>query len=307
MPDGLSPSGNVAPSSVSAVDVLSSALSGDRVMEADDTIERLVRTPLAAFADPRPGIMRQLIDPAVTPDRTRLRRLDQLPEAGDELVSMGDIFVTKHGGSIRTFTGNLAHENGWWPSFKRRRLQYWEGMTQRAYLLRCEVDPDVDWAQSEARRFEFPLGGRRHRYTCDVEVRKTDGSTEIVELKRDERDLDDEDYRLTLAGVAEICRRCGWTFKIVLAGEIFGGRHHRENVELFQSRRFARVGPEHLRRLEDFAFRQGQESTYGELAEALEPDFAPAGKAVLQALLVRRRVNIDLTQLLYDETPVQII
>jgi hypothetical protein len=277
------------------------------MMTAEKPRDPLIRTPLVAFADPRPGIISQLIDPAITPDRTRLRRLDQLPEVGDELISMGDMFVTEHGGSIRTFTGNLAHENGWWPSFKRRRLQYWEGMTQRAYLLRCEVDAQVDWAQSEARRFEFPLGGRRHRYTCDVEVRKADGSTEIIELKRDEYDLADVDYRLTLAGVAEICRRCGWTFKIVLAREIFAGRQHRENVELFQSRRFAHVGREHLRRLDDFAYRHGQESTYGELADALEPNFAPAGKAVLQALLVRRRINIDLTEPLYDETPVQII
>jgi hypothetical protein len=270
-------------------------------------LDGIIAIPVAAHLDPRRAIAQQLYDPAISPDRTRVRPLKHLPEAGDELVTMAHMYMARHGGSLRTFTGNLAHENGWWPSYKRRRLQYWEGMTQRAYLLRCEVDPDVEWAQSERRRFEFPLEGRVRRYTCDVEVRKTDGSTEIIELKRDERDLQDEDYRLTLAGVAEICRRCGWTFKIVLAPEIFISHHHRDNVELFQSRRFARVGPEHIRRLDSFALRNGQTSTYGELAEVLEPEFTPAGMAVLQALLVRGRINIDLTMPLFHETPVQIV
>jgi hypothetical protein len=264
-------------------------------------------TPLATLVDPRHEIMTMLRDPAVTPDRTRVRPLANMPEAGDELISMGDVYVASHGGSLRTFTGNLAHENGWWPSYKRGRLQHWEGMTQRAYLLRCEVDPKVQWAQSEARRFEFTLAGKRRRYTCDVEVQRVDGSKKIIENKRDDRDLRDEDYRITLAGVAEICRRCGWTFEIVLAREIFSSDVHEDNVELFQSRRFAHVGPQHMRRLHNLLLKKGPESTYGELSEILEPDFPTGGAAVLQALVVRRQVHIDLEQHLFHETPVQIL
>jgi len=267
----------------------------------------LVRTPLANLVDPRNRIMTALRSPEHEPNRTRIRQLFEAPEAGDELIAMGHMFVTEHGGSIRTFTGNLGHENGWWPSFKRQRLQYWEGMSQRAYLMAREVDHNTRWAQSEAVRFEFPLEGRWRRYTSDVKVQMIDGSIAIVEIKRNVRDLDDEDYQLTLAGVAEICRRCGWSFRIVFADEIFASRHHRDNIELFQSRRFARVGPEHLRRLEAFAMLQGQDSTYGDLAEVLEPDFPPAGKAVLQALLIRRRVQMDLTSLLHEEAPVHIV
>lgn len=276
-------------------------------MSSNKQNDDIVATPVATHVDPRFAIARQLLDPAITPDRTRVRPLTNLPEAGDELVTMAHMHVAVHGGSLPTFTGNLAHENGWWPSYKRRRLQYWEGMTQRAYLMRCEVDQEVEWAQSERRRFEFPLNGRLRRYTCDVEVQKTDGSVEIVELKRNERDLEDEDYRHTLAGVAEICRRCGWTFKIVLAPEIFVSRHHRDNVELFQSRRFARVSPDHIRRLDSFALKCGLVSSYGELAEVIEPGFAPGGMAVLQALLVRGRISIDLTQPIFHETPVRIV
>jgi hypothetical protein len=116
-----------------------------------------------------------------------------------------------------------------------------------------------------------------------------------------------EEYQLTLAGVAEICRRCGWTFQIVFAREIFESRVHRNNVELFQSRRFARVGPEHLRRLTQIASSGGSHTTYGDLSEALDPRFPPAGAAVIQALLVRRMIEIDLTDNLYPETPVRIL
>lgn len=266
----------------------------------------LVHTPLAAAVS-RAEIVGRLRDPSYEPDRTRVRLYDEARRKSDELVSMGDMFVADHGGSLRTFSGNLSHENGCWPSYKRRRNQHWEGMAQRNALLKAEVDLDVIWAQSEARRFEFVLGGKRRRYTCDVEERRVDGKCVITEIKRDEADLDDEDYQLTLAGVAEICRRCGWLFQIVFSHEIFASTHHRDNVELFQARRFARVGPEHMRRLQDFAWSNGPSTTYEELSTALEPGFQPGGAAVLQALLVRRMIEIDLTQPLYPERPVTIL
>lgn len=267
---------------------------------------RIVHTPVAAAVS-RAEILDRLRDPSYEPDRTRVRLYDEARRDSDELVSMGDMYVADHGGSLRTFSGNLSHENGCWPSYKRRRNQHWEGMAQRNFLLRAEVDLDVIWAQSEARRFEFVLGGKRRRYTCDVEERLADGTRLFTEIKRDEADLEDEDYQLTLAGVAEICRRCGWLFRIVFSREIFASRVHRDNVELFQSRRFARVGPEHMRRLTQIASSEGFNHTYGDLAAALEPSFEPAGAAVIQALLVRRMIEIDLTHHLYPETPVRIL
>ncbi|MEJ7777021.1 MAG: hypothetical protein WKF52_06530 [Sphingomicrobium sp.] len=129
----------------------------------------------------------------------------------------------------------------------------------------------------------------------------------IVEIKRTADDLSDEDYRLTLAGVAEICRRLGWEFRIVFASEIFVNRHHRANVELFSSRRFATVTPQALRRLELYALRNGQTTTYGDLAATLRPDWEVAGKAVIQALQVRRRIEIDLTRPVHDDTTVVIL
>jgi hypothetical protein len=266
----------------------------------------LVHTPVAAAVS-RADILGRLRDPSYGPDRTRVRLYDEARRDSDELVSMADMYVADHGGSLRTFSGNLSHENGCWPSYKRRRNQHWEGMAQRNFIVSAEVDLDVIWAQSEARRFEFALAGKRRRYTCDIEKRLADGTRAIIEIKRDEADLADEDYQLTLAGVAEICRRCGWLFEIVFSREIFASRTHRDNVELFQSRRFARVGPEHMRRLTQIATCDGPDHTYGDLSAALVPSFAPAGAAVIQALLVRRMIEIDLTQHIYPETPVRIL
>lgn len=278
---------------------------GDEKRAADSS--NLIHTPLVSLARARSTISNALRDDNFLPDRTRIRFFDDASRDSEELISMGDMYVASHGGSLRTFSGNLTHENGWWPGYKRRRLQHWEGMAQRNHLIASEVDLDVLWAQSEARRFEFALGGRRRRYTCDLELRLADNTAVIVEIKRDEADLADEDYQLTLAGVAEICRRCGWVFKIVFAREIFASRQHRLNAELFQSRRFARVSAKHLCRLHDFALSEGPDTTYEALSLTLEPSFQAAGAAVVQALLVRRQLQIDLTQHLYPETPVRIL
>jgi hypothetical protein len=229
-----------------------------------------------------------------------------MPTVGEELTSMGEMIVRADGGSLRTFHGNLAHENGWWPSFKRRRLQHWQGSAHRNALMLHECRPDVNWAQTEARRFRFFLEGRWHRYTCDLEVNMLDGTTEIWEIKRDDRALEDPDYRLTLAGVDEICRRVGMKFRIVMADEIFVSRQHRDNVELVASRRFISIEPKHLRRLEAFAISRGCDSTYGELAKVLEPGWETRGRALVQGLLVRRRVEFDLKGRLIGRTPVKI-
>lgn len=282
------------------------------VAESLDTIEgdrpALIRIPLSQSVVRGAALHGQLRDPTIEPSRTNVLRRDDpdMPVADEELTGMGEMFVRSDGGSLRTFSGRLAHENGWWPGFKRRRLQHWQGAAQRNALMLAEVSHGVNWAQSEGRRFHFPLGGRWRGYTSDLEVDMFDAPTEIWEIKRDDRALDDPDYRLTLAGVDEICRRIGMRFRIVMADEIFANRHHRDNVELFASRRFVSIGPEHLRRLDAFAIGRGRETTYGELAEALEPGWRTRGMAIVQGLVARRRVEIDLTRRVIGRTPVTI-
>jgi hypothetical protein len=270
-----------------------------------------VSTPLSRSIARAEEIGAMLRDDAYEASNNRLRGLGITPElhpdiASDELVSMGTVILAEGGGSLRTFSGGLAHECGWWPSYKRRRLQFWEGISARDHLVAGECNPDVDWMQSEGIGFRFFLDRKWHMYTADADVRML-GRRHVVEIKRNERDLSDPEYLLKLAAVAEICRRCGWIFRIVLSNEIFANRHHRENCERFAMRRFARVSPRRLERLESYALKNGPETTYWDLADALAPNAIEVGEAVLQALVIRQRVRTDLTRRLHPQSPVVIL
>lgn len=277
---------------------------------ADVTVAK-VSKPLAQSIARADEIGAMLLDEAYEPSNARLRGIGITPElhpdiASDELISMGTVMFAEGGGSLRTFSGGLHHECGWWPSWKRRRVQHWEGIAAFNHLIAAECNPDVDWMQSEGIGFRFFLDRKWLGYTADADMWIA-GRRHVVEIKRTERDLTKPEYRLKLAAVAEICRRCGWIFRIVLADEIFASRHHRENCERFAMRRFARVTQRHLDRLEHFGMRNGLEATYWDLAHALAPNSVEAGEAVLQALVIRRRVNIDLTGRVHPQTPVRIL
>jgi len=115
------------------------------------------------------------------------------------------------------------------------------------------------------------------------------------------------EYRMVLAAVAEICRRVGWVFRLVIGPEVFANRHHRDNCELFCSRRFVRIAPRTMDRFEGFAITRGVETTYGELAEALDPTCIERGEAFIHALTIRQRIDIDLTTRVYERTPLRIL
>lgn len=269
--------------------------------------ERHLRIPLSQKVLRNSEFDRRILDSSIHPDRTRLVSADEKDLLADErLTLMGEMIVEKNGGSLRTFVGNRAHENGYWPSFKRGRLQHWEGETQRLALLAAECDFNVEWAQSEPCLLRFPLGDEMFEWYADLQVSLFNAPDELWEIKKDERDLADERYRLKLAGVREICRRIGMRFRLVMAEDIAINRHHRNNVELFASRRFLHINPQHMRRFETFAINNGSETTYGQLAGVIDPDCLARGAAVVQALTIQRRVEIDLKSFLTSRTPVRI-
>lgn len=272
-----------------------------------DNGEERIRIPLSQKVVRNAEFDGELRDDAFAPDRTTLvAGAARALREDDRLISMGEMIMEKDGGSLRTFAGNLAHENGWWPSRKRGRNQHWEGETALNALMLQECEHDVLWAQSEPCLLSFVIGNRRYEWYADLLVRMAEAPDELWELKKDERQLEDEDYCLKLAGVREICRRIGMRFRVVMADEVFAHRHHRDNVWLFASRRFVTITPEQMRRFEAFAIGNGPESTYGELADAIDPSCRNRGKAVLQGLTIQRRVEIDLRSFLTNRTPVRI-
>lgn len=210
------------------------------------------------------------------------------------------------GGALRTFNGGLAHENGWYVSRKARRVLHWQGAAQYDFLTRAEVEFPVVRVASESVRFEFERHGTMQIYTTDVELVASDGTVTLIEIKRDERDLADPEYRAKLTAVHAICDEHGIRFKVILRHQIWDSLIHRRNVTLFCSRRFVAILPEHIERLEGHARQVGADASFGSAAQAVAPHCSRTGEAVLQALTVARRIEVDLTRPLLDTTPVTI-
>ena len=210
------------------------------------------------------------------------------------------------GGALRTFNGGLAHENGWYTSRKAGRVLHWQGAAQYDFLTRAEVDFAVVRVASESVRFEFARRGKNQVYTIDVELVAPDGTVTLIEIKRDQRDLADPEYRAKLTAVHEICDEHGIRFKVILRHQIWDSLVHRRNVMLFGSRRFVTILPEHLERLRAHERQVGTDATFGSAVKAIAPNCPRTGEAVLQALTVARRIEIDLTRSLLDTTPVTI-
>ena len=266
----------------------------------------LVRVPVLPAVAEFEKFRRELRRPDAPSSASRVRRrMVEERDDGADLASTATMFVHPTGGNLRTFTCPLGHERGYFPSKKSGRMQYFEGRTQELGAAILECDHRVRSYQLEGRRFEFVLDGRKRTYTCDADV-ETDDGREILEYKKSDRDLRDEDYLLTLAGVSEICRLVGFRFRLVMASDMFVSRYHRARVELFASRRFVTIGPEHIRRLEGHAYDHGLETDHGTLMKVLDPDRPRTAKAVIQGLVVRRRVEIDLREPVNSLTPVTI-
>ena len=208
------------------------------------------------------------------------------------------------GGALRTFNGGLAHENGWLASKKAGRLLHFEGIAQRDFLVRAEVEPGVLTMASEAVRFEFSGPGGKEIYTADVELIAPDHTTTIIEIKRDRRDLSDPAYRDKLARVKQICDEYGMRFRVIFKDQIWLSIVHRRNATLFASRAFTSIRPEHRQRLEKHRSKTDGLTTFGDLADAIEPNNRRYGEAIVQGLTVARKVKIDLTRPLFDATQV---
>lgn len=270
-----------------------------------------VRTPFDASIERGSEIGAPLKDPDYEPSNTRLRSLGITSElhlgiAAGELTSMGSTFMAEGGGSLRTFSGGLAHECGWWPGWKAARLQHWEGIAALHFIIEAETNPDVAWLQSEGIAFHFYLAPKWYDYTADA-VMDVNGVRHVIEIKRSDADLADAEYRMKLAAVAEICRRCNWVFRVVFAAEIYLNRLHRQNCRLFADRRFVHVDRRRIDALETFAMHNGPFASYGDLAGVLAPGAVPVGEAIIQALTIRGRLEIDLTSQIYHRTPVRIL
>lgn len=157
-------------------------------------------------------------DSTIMPSRLRIQAVENVEEdSGDASPATARLVVPHEGGALRTIiTGTKKHATGVYPSRKTGRNQYWEGFPERLLMLDSEVDHNVIDYQTQPFRFEFVYDGRPYTYIADHCRQLRDGTVEVIEVKRTERDLEDPDYRLKLACVEELCRQVTWTFKVAL-------------------------------------------------------------------------------------------
>lgn len=264
-----------------------------------------MRTPVSQLAMRKPDL-KAFEDLRHAASDSRIQRVDDLDEVSEEAVAMATVVRAFDGGPLRTFSGGRSHENGWHISFKAGRMLHWEGETALFKLIECEGRPDVARINTESVGFEFVLNGMLVTYTIDIELVAPNGRVTLLEVKRTEHDLDEPDYRLRLAYVREVCRRCGIGFEVVFRADIFRSGIHRRNAALVASRGFVPFSDRHRSVLTAHRRTRRGETTYGSLAADLEPGHPVAGKAVVQAMIVSRLVDMDLTARLKDDSPVLI-
>lgn len=204
-------------------------------------------------------------------------------------------------------TGLKKHPTGIYPSQKTGRTQYWEG-SELLPTHEAETYPHIVDYQNQPFQLVFNHRGVQRCYTPDQIRQEVSGYIEVLEAKSDPRGFRDPEYRSLLDAVEErLADLKGWGFRRVVADEIFLTARHARNVGIVQSRRFVSVKPEHFALLADL--RRGEQVmfAYGDLAKRFEPDNPLYGGAVVQALMVRRHLHIDLKAALSDQTVVWLL
>jgi len=214
------------------------------------------------------------------PGRLLVKRLVEEAELDDEVVAMGKIDIAGDGRSLRTFTGGKASEVAIMACPKSHHMLHVEGATAEQYVISQQVAHQTLAIATEAMVVSWDGG----RHLPDVLLYREHGGFVVREIKRDENDLRKPKLRRNIAIAAEIFRRAGIDYSIVYRREIFANIRHRKNAHLFASR--------------------GPEATWGEIVELLDPFDRIGAVASAQALVVRRRIEIDLTQRVHDGLPI---
>lgn len=234
------------------------------------------------------------------PGRLRVRQMVEEEDLDDEVVAMGKIDISSDGRSLRTFNGKKASEVAIMNCPKSHHMLHIEGATAEKYVISQQVTHETIAIATEAMVVSWNGG----RHLPDVLLYQEQGGFVVREIKRDENDLRKPKLRRNIAIASEILRRAGIDYSIVYRREIFANIRHRKNAHLFASRGFAHVSRCQLDALDDRLASRGPEATWGEIVELLDPFDRIGAVASVQALVVRRRIEIDLTQRVHDGLPI---
>lgn len=215
------------------------------------------------------------------------------------------IVMDPHGRPLRTIIVNGGKRiTGFYVSRKGGTAMPYESFTELNALHQCEVDTDVEDYCAQPHRLEFIVGGEPRRYTPDIACNLSDGTVEIREVKG----AFSPELNLYEARRHEIARTVyeslGWRFRVVRAADIERPSIAFANRAVIQRHAMAAVPADReIAALSLLARASTGIVSLGRLSEVL--GHGPLGVARACALMVRRRLAIDLDHRLGPNSPVR--
>ena len=224
-------------------------------------------------------------------------------EWSDDQVPL-TIYLSDVGGPLRTLFG-MAHRHVFaiardpktgWPSPT-------EGMTERAWQMRCATEPDVVDYQTQPMRLEYMSGNTLVSWLPDYWILWRSGEIEVGEVKVDETGLADPVYEMKLRVGFTLLARMGWSGRVRYRRSILGTPERQVNVGTLYPDRSARIERSHMavfHRLRE----QAADLCFGDLVAELDSDRPMHSQAVAHRLICAGRVHADLDDLLTEDSPV---
>lgn len=233
------------------------------------------------------------VDQSQIPSRARLR-VRGTRDAPNDNPPIAHIEVLQQGGYNRpVITRGGLHARGRFRSQKTGLTQVFEGNVEPILAMRNEVDALVIDYQCHPFRIHLTVNGKRHTYSPDAIRVMADGRIELIEAKRTAPDLRDPEYREILATVKEICRQCGWHFRVLYLSDVAPTNESKHNIETLFGRLFGALTSKEERTCE-MVRKAGKPISWGDLRAKLSDADPRHGDAVIEAAAAKGFFSFDL-------------
>lgn len=239
-------------------------------------------------------------------DPRRLRREHARWEGMDQATRFARVVVLDHGGRRRpVIHRGSRHLRSKVVSKKTDVLQISEGKGLRFMIQRCEIDGEVIDYQAHPFRIDVVADGTVLTWYPDIVWVRRGERPHLVEVKTDISALDNPDYLRKLERMMEFAHRIGWTMQIIYDEDVFGHELVRDdrytNVTAIHGRRYlkASVGE---KRAVDTLVAKGEPVRWADARDAIAPDDAARGDAVVEWAIARGRFAVDLDRRITPRT-----
>lgn len=177
-------------------------------------------------------------------------------------------------------------------SVKTGRVAWYESLLERDYMYLLDFDPAVTFWHEQPLQIRFCHGGKTHRYTPDLDVRRN-SKKQIVEVKPEHK-VKSGKWDFLFRTASSICEPEGYEF-IVVTDEQIREQPKLENVKKLWKYARTPVGShEQVLCAGYFQQRQGAEIALGDLERFFKAERVPV--QALYALLFWGALDFDLMQ-----------